>query len=107
MDAAARATRGALQHTCHASVDVENLAGDEVASRAAEESQRAYEIFDIAPAPGRCVALHPGRKGLVLHERCSELGPEIPGRDGVDLDPSRPQIGAHSLRQLRESTLGR
>src|SRR4051794_14617906 len=89
----------------HAAVDVQHLAVDEVGGGGAEEQQAADQVVDLAPPGGRCPPAHPGRELLILDERAGELGTDVAGGEGVDLDAVCGQVGAQAPGQHDDAAL--
>src|SRR5665213_1206293 len=90
---------------CHAAVDVDDLAVDEVGGGRDEEAQGADEVVHLTPATGRRASAHPRAELLVLDEGRGQLRREVTGRQGVHLDAGPGKVRAHSAGEHDDAAL--
>src|SRR6478609_9272519 len=69
-----------------AAIHVQDVAVDEIGSRAREEDRRAGEVLHVAPAPAGRAIDQPLRELRVVDQRLRQLGLEVAGAQAIDLD---------------------
>src|SRR5688572_27325429 len=91
----------------NSAIHVENLAGDEIARRRAEEKHRPRHIARLGDAAERDALLEPCTRLRILQPVRAHLGAHHRRRHAVHADAARPELGGVLLHEHHQPALGR